>query len=170
MSSDRPTAGLTPAEILARMPYDRPMRFVDRIDEVDQEHILAAYTWTEEDCEGHFRNDPVVPGVKLIELGAQAGIVAWGIYQASLTVPPEKLEGLVTLFTHLDEVRFRHMVRPGDTTLCHATFGTAGFFRRMRMKAEVRIDLAEGEGAGKTVLTGLFAGLALPGSRLGDLG
>ena len=161
---------LAPDEILRLMPHEPPMRFVDRIDEVDREHIVSTHTWTEVDCEGHFRDEPIVPGVKLIEFGAQGGIVAWLLYRASLELPRSELDGLVVLFTHLDRVRFRRVVRPGQTTVCRATFGDAGFYRSLRLKAEVRIEMADGEHSGEPALSGLFAGAGVTGSRLEELG
>ena len=164
------TNPLTANEILPLMPYDPPMQFVDRIDEVDEEHIVATHTWTEKDCEGHFRGNPVVPGVKLVEFGAQTGIVAWGFYHASLELSRPELEGLVALFTHLDEVSFHGVVRPGQTTVCRAAFGDEGFYRDLRMMAEVRIELADGPSAGKRVFSGLFAGSGVPGATIEALG
>ncbi len=160
---------LTAEEILDLMPYGPPMQFVDRIDELDDEHIVATHLWTEKDCEGHFRDNLVVPGVKLIEFGAQTGIVAWGFYQASLELSRPELDGLVALFTHLEEVRFHRMVRPGQTTVCEAWFGDEGFFRDLRMRADVSIHLADGPGAGKRVFSGVFAGTGVPGARLETL-
>ena len=47
------TNPLTANEILPLMPYDPPMQFVDRIDEVDEKHIVATHTWTEKDPDVH---------------------------------------------------------------------------------------------------------------------
>ena len=153
---------LTPQEILARVPQQRPMRFLDQILEIDAEHLLAGYTWKEEDCAGHFPGNPVVPGVKLIEMAAQVGNVAWGIYQMASTTSPEELRQMVGFFTQIERGTFKRMVRPGDKVLCQATFGDEGYFRGNKLVAEVEIQFDGGPKDGETVFTGLTSGMWVP--------
>ena len=63
-----------PAEVLAALPQKEPFRFLDEIVELDDEHIVARYTFREEAdfYRGHFPGNPITPGVILIETMAQA--------------------------------------------------------------------------------------------------
>jgi 3-hydroxymyristoyl/3-hydroxydecanoyl-(acyl carrier protein) dehydratase len=153
---------LTPAEILERVPQQRPMRFIDEIVELDEEHIVTRYTWKQEDCEGHFPGNPVVPGVKMIEMCAQTGNVAWGIYHMASKTTPEELKTMVGFFTQVDKGVFKRMVRPGETVLCCATFGSEGYFRNNKLVAEVEIQFEGGEKDGETVFTGVTSGMWVP--------
>jgi 3-hydroxymyristoyl/3-hydroxydecanoyl-(acyl carrier protein) dehydratase len=153
---------LTAAEVLSRVPQQRPMRFIDEIVEMDSEHIVGRYTWKAEDCEGHFPGNPVVPGVKLIEMSAQVGNVAWGIYHMASKTSPEELRQLVGFFTEIEKGSFKKMVRPGDTVLCQASFGEDGYFRGNKLVAEVEIQFEGGAHDGETVFTGKTAGLWVP--------
>src|SRR5579864_970880 len=119
---------LDPKELLSIIPQRPPMRFVDRIVEVDDGHVIGEYTWKDEDCAGHFPGNPVVPGVKLIEMAAQVGNVAWGIYHMASKVSPEELRQLVGFFTQIEKGAFKKMVRPGDKVACQASFGEEGYF------------------------------------------
>jgi 3-hydroxyacyl-[acyl-carrier-protein] dehydratase len=153
---------LTPAEILARVPQQRPMRFIDEIVELDAEHIVTRYTWKDEDCAGHFPGNPVVPGVKLIEMCAQTGNVAWGIYHMASKTTAEELKTLVGFFTQIEKGVFKKMVRPGDTVACLAQFGGEGYFRGNKLVAEVEIQFEGGPKDGETVFEGITAGMWVP--------
>ena len=59
---------------------------------------------------GHFPEEPVMPGVLIIEAMAQVG----GIYM--LTQYPDP-ENYLTYFLKMDQVKFRHKVVPGDTII-----------------------------------------------------
>ena len=61
---------------------------------------------------GHFPNEPIMPGVLLIEAMAQVGGVAM-LY-------PEENRGKIAVFAKIDNVRFRKQVVPGDQVVTTA--------------------------------------------------
>ena len=97
---------LTPEEVLALVPQQRPMRFVDEIVEIDSEHIVGNYTWKPEDCKGYFSDETLVPPFKMIEMAAQIGSVAWCIYHMTMKMTPEEIGQLVGFFTQVEQVEF----------------------------------------------------------------
>ena len=153
---------LSKDEILRALPYDPPMRFISEILELDAEHIVSSYTWTEEDCAGHFRGRPVVPGVKILECAAQTGCVAWGLYHMSLTRPLSEMAGYVGLFTSIEHGVFRRIVRPGQCVRAVATFGQEGYFRGNKIVSEVVVEGAGGPADGEPIFSGTLAGLWMP--------
>ena len=70
------------SEIIALLPYQKPFLFVDGIDEISGESVTGHYTFKKEEFfyEGHFKNNPITPGVILTECMAQIGLVCLGIY------------------------------------------------------------------------------------------
>ena len=153
---------LSPEQILRALPYDPPMRFVSEILEVDDRHIVASYTWKDEDCAGHFRHEPVVPGVKILESAAQTGCVAWGLYHLSLTLSLEEIAGYVGLFSSIERGVFRRVLRPGQAVRMVASFGEEGYFRGNKIVSEVVVESADGSREGEEVFSGRLAGLWLP--------
>jgi 3-hydroxyacyl-[acyl-carrier-protein] dehydratase len=153
---------LTKAEVLARLPQQRPMRFIDEILELDEEHIIGAYTWKDEDCAGHFPGNPVVPGVKIVEMCAQVGNVAWGIWHMASRVSPEELNQMVGVFSEIESGKFLKIVRPGDKVACQATFGDDGYFRQNKLKAHVEVQFLGGPQDGETVFEGVTSGMWVP--------
>ena len=148
---------LTAAEVLKLVPQRPPMRFIDQILEIDKQHVLTKYTWKDEDCAGHFPGNPVVPGVKMVEMA-----VAWAIYLMGAKAGEERLAELVNLFTHVDKGSFKKMVRPGDTLVCRAQFGKDGFFRDGKLVAETEIKFLGGPKDGEAAFSGVVSGLWIP--------
>ena len=69
-------------EVLALVPQQEPFRFIDEIISLDDEQIVGAYRFREDEYfyRGHFPGNPITPGVILIETMAQIGVVAFGMY------------------------------------------------------------------------------------------
>jgi 3-hydroxyacyl-[acyl-carrier-protein] dehydratase len=140
--------------VLARLPQQAPFRFVDEILEIDDEHVVAAYTWRAdaEFYRGHFPDNPVTPGVLLVESMAQAAVVALGLYLLDRESPDEAHK-LVTLFTDVN-VEFSGVVRPGQRVLIR---GRKLFFRRRKLRSEVEMCLEDGA----LVCSGTLSGMGV---------
>ena len=96
-------------EVLSLVPQQPPFRFIDEIISLDDEQIIGAYRFREDEYfyRGHFPGNPITPGVILIETMAQAG-------GAGLSAQKIFEEGSLFFLGTVDKVKFRHQVRPGD--------------------------------------------------------
>lgn len=73
---------MTDKEIIAKLPYQAPFLFVDAIEALSENGLTGSYTFKTDEYfyKGHFKNQPVTPGVILTECMAQIGLVSLGIY------------------------------------------------------------------------------------------
>lgn len=97
-------------EIEQIIPHRHPFLLVDRIDELEpgvRASGIKCVTFREDFFAGHFPQEPVMPGVLIVEALAQVGAVA------ILSVPENK--GKTAFFGGMDKVKFRRKVVPGDT-------------------------------------------------------
>jgi 3-hydroxyacyl-[acyl-carrier-protein] dehydratase len=96
--------------IQAAIPHRAPFLLVDEIVEQSDKRIVCRKRFTGDEFwyRGHYPDFPLTPGVLLVEAGMQAGAILLARYAA------EKPGG-VPVATRINNVRFRHMVRPGDT-------------------------------------------------------
>ena len=101
------------------LPHRYPFLLVDKIIEMDRKHIVGVknVTVNEPFFQGHFPQEPVMPGVLLIEAMAQTG----GLLVLTTLDEPESYS---TYFLKIDNVKFRQKVVPGDTVLFHLSFIT----------------------------------------------
>jgi len=99
-------------DITKMLPHRYPFLLVDKILEMDNESIVGVknVTMNEQFFQGHFPNNPVMPGVLQIEAMAQVG----GIFALSQVEDPENYS---TYFMKIDEVKFKQKVIPGDTVV-----------------------------------------------------
>jgi len=69
-------------DILSKLSYAKPFLFVDELLHLDENGAKGTYTYPSESdfYKGHFKDNPVTPGVILTETMAQIGVVCLGIY------------------------------------------------------------------------------------------
>ncbi len=100
------------SQITKKLPHKFPFLFVDKIIELTDNHVVGIknVTFNEHFFQGHFPGNPVMPGVLQIEALAQTG----GILALNNISDPENYD---TYFLKIDKVRFKQVVRPGDTLI-----------------------------------------------------
>ncbi len=88
------------------LPHREPFLFVDEVLEISEERIVTKREIRREDFffAGHFPEEPIMPGVLMIEALAQSGAV----------MLLQNNPGAIPLFMGIDRARFRKIVRPGD--------------------------------------------------------
>ena len=91
------------------------MLLVDDIVEQESDRIVGTKTFRSDEffLQGHFPGFPLVPGVILCECALQAGAILLAGKMAGT--------GSVPVATRLDNVKFKQMVRPGDTVQLEVT-------------------------------------------------
>ena len=133
-------------EVLRLVPQQEPFRFIDEIISLDDERIVGAYRFREDEYfyRGHFPGHPITPGVILIETMAQVGVVAFGIYLLSRQkkTRPGQMKLPVSLFSVADGVEFKDIVAPGERVIVKAQ---KVYFRKNIIKANVSMERENGE-------------------------
>lgn len=73
---------MTSKKIISILPYQKPFLFVDELSQISENGITGNYTFKKGEYfyKGHFKENPVTPGVILTEVMAQIGLVSFGIY------------------------------------------------------------------------------------------
>ena len=106
-------------QIRELLPHRYPFLLVDKIIEKGEKHIVGIknVTTNEPFFQGHFPQEPVMPGVLLIEAMAQTG----GLLVLGTVDEPDRYS---TYFMKIDNVKFRQKVVPGDTLIFHVSFMT----------------------------------------------
>ena len=103
---------ITKEDIKKYLPHREPFLFVDEVVNIDEENGIHAKKFVSEDeyfLQGHFPDNPIFPGVIIIEaLGPASGILGF----VKMNKTPE--EGSIYVLAGVDKVRFRKRVRPGD--------------------------------------------------------
>jgi 3-hydroxyacyl-[acyl-carrier-protein] dehydratase len=130
--------------IKAAIPHREPFLLLDEIVEQSDDRIVCRKTFTGDEFwyRGHYPAFPLTPGVLLCEAAMQAGAVLLAKYAAQSS-------GGVPVATRMNNVKFKTMVRPGDTVILDVklTEQMAGAFF---MDAKVTVG-------GKTAVTFDFA-------------
>jgi UDP-3-O-[3-hydroxymyristoyl] N-acetylglucosamine deacetylase/3-hydroxyacyl-[acyl-carrier-protein] dehydratase len=94
------------------LPHRYPFQLVDKVIAIGANYIVGVKNITTDEYffQGHFPNEPVMPGVLQIEAMAQVG----GLLVLNSLDEPDKYS---TYFLKIDDVKFRQKVVPGDTLI-----------------------------------------------------
>ena len=101
------------------LPHRYPFLLIDKVIEIDKKHCVAVknVTVNEPFFQGHFPQEPVMPGVLQVEAMAQAA----GVLVLHYLDEPERYS---TYFLKIDNVKFRQKVVPGNTLLLNVSLMT----------------------------------------------
>jgi UDP-3-O-[3-hydroxymyristoyl] N-acetylglucosamine deacetylase / 3-hydroxyacyl-[acyl-carrier-protein] dehydratase len=99
-------------DIKKKLPHRYPFLLLDKVIYIDEATVVAIknVTFDEIFFQGHFPDEPVMPGVLLVEALAQAG----GVLVLNNVDEPERYS---SYFLKIDKVKFKQKVVPGDTVI-----------------------------------------------------
>ena len=140
--------------IIANLPYEKPFLFVDEILEVDENSISGTYTFdaSSDFYKGHFKNNPVTPGVILTETMAQIGLVSFGIYLMSAS--GESIDEIQIALTS-SAIDFFKPVFPGEKVIVKSE---KEYFRFNKLKCKVEMFNLKDELVCRGKIAGMIAG------------
>lgn len=129
-------------EVAAVIPNRYPILFIDYVEELTADKIVAAknVTINEQVFTGHFPGNPTFPGVLILESLAQAGSV--------LILKKPEFAGKMAYIGGIDKAKFRQKVVPGDVMKLE--------FEILKFKGKVGIAHAEAKVEGKVVAQAEF--------------
>ncbi len=127
-------------DIKKYLPHREPFLFIDEVINIKKNKEIHATKLISEDeyfLKGHFPNNPIFPGVIIIEaLGQASGILGF----VSMGKTPE--EGSIYVLAGVDKVRFRKRVSPGDNLdLFSSVVGEKRGIWKFDCRAEVNNEL-----------------------------
>jgi 3-hydroxyacyl-[acyl-carrier-protein] dehydratase len=127
-------------QILDAIPHRPPMLLVDEVVEWESEHIVCKKTFQADEFffQGHYPDYPLVPGVILCEAAMQAGAVLLSKHVAGNGVP---------VAGRLSDVKFKRMIRPGDTVLFDVTLDERmgdAFFLSAKVTCDGKLSVSLG--------------------------
>ena len=122
-------------DIQRMLPHRFPFLLVDKIYHMDENSIagIKQVTINEPFFQGHFPNEPIMPGVLIVEAMAQCG----GLYILSKVEDPKNYS---TYFLRIDNVRFRQKVVPGDTLQIECVLAEPVRRNLVNMECKVFVD------------------------------
>ena len=143
--------------IIQLLPYQSPFLFVEELTNVSETGAEGFYTFKEDEFfyEGHFKDNPITPGVILTEVMAQIGVVCLGIYLLKEEVS-ENQKPQIALTSN--EVDFFLPVRPKERV---KVVSEKLYFRFNKLKCKVQLFNEKEE----LVCRGTISGMLKPANN-----
>ena len=138
-------------QIILKLPYSKPFLFVDEIIAIDENGVEGTYTFDPnlDFYKGHFKDDPLTPGVILTEVMAQIGLVCLGIFLLN-----DDLNKNTSIALTSTDIDFLKPVFPNEKV---NVISKKIYFRFGKLKCKVIMKNEQGV----EVCTGIIAGMIL---------
>jgi len=136
-------------DIIAKLPYSKPFLFVDELIHIDENGVEGSYTFDQnaDFYKGHFKDNPVTPGVILTEVMAQIGLVCLGIFLLD-----DDLNQKTAIALTSTDMEFLKPVHPQEKVI---VISHKKYFRFGKLKCGVVMKNEQGE----EVCTGTISGI-----------
>jgi len=137
-------------EIITKLPYSKPFLFVDEILHIDENGVEGTYYFDEnmDFYKGHFKGNPVTPGVILTEVMAQVGLVCLGIYILNNELNSDTLISLTST-----EMEFLKPVLPNERV---KVISEKIYFRFGKLKCKVVMKNDNGDDVCRGTIAGMI--------------
>lgn len=122
---------MTNQEIISKLPYSKPFLFADELLEINENGAIGTFTFNKnlEFYKGHFKENPITPGVILTEVMAQIGLVCLGIY-----ILNDKFNNLYSIALTSTNIDFLKPVFPAEKVV---VISEKIYFRFGKLKCKV---------------------------------
>jgi len=142
---------MTSNQIIHLLPYQKPFLFVDELTTISKDGMIGNYTFKADEYfyKGHFKSNPVTPGVILTECMAQIGLVCLGIYlfkdEISNRTPPQ-----IALTS--SQIDFFLTVAPNEKV---TVISEIEFYRFNKLKCQVKMLNIKNELVCRGIISGM---------------
>jgi 3-hydroxyacyl-[acyl-carrier-protein] dehydratase len=137
--------------IIDKLPYSEPFLFVDEIHNISENGVEGTFTFNAEldFYKGHFKDNPITPGVILTEVMAQIGVVCLGVFLLGKDFNSESKVAFTS-----SEIEYLKPVYPNERV---TVISEKVYFRFSKLKCKVKMLNTNDE----EVCRGIIAGMIL---------
>ena len=138
--------------VIELLPYQAPFLFVEELTYISENKVEGFYTFKNDEYfyKGHFKDNPVTPGVILIEVMAQIGVVCMGIYLLRKNFSEIKKPQIALTSSEVD---FLIPIKPKDRV---KVISEKIYFRFNKLKCNVKLFNEKNELVCKGTISGMF--------------
>jgi 3-hydroxyacyl-[acyl-carrier-protein] dehydratase len=142
---------MTSNQIIHLLPYQKPFLFVDELTTISKDGVIGNYTFKSDEYfyKGHFKNNPVTPGVILTECMAQIGLVCLGIYLFKDEISNRMLSQIALTSSQID---FFLTVAPNEKV---TVISEIEFYRFNKLKCQVKMLNQKNELVCRGIISGM---------------
>lgn len=147
------TAKMNQEDIINKLPYSKPFLFVDNLIEISENGVLGNYTFKKNEFfyEGHFKENPITPGVILTETMAQIGLVCLGIFLLKDEISTQEIKPHVALTSN--NIDFYLPILPNEAV---TVTSEKVYFRFNKLKCNVKMTNSKNELVCRGTISGMI--------------